>query len=243
MADYTEDYLLDKKIKIFQPVDGYRASIDAVMLAAAVDRVHSGDTILDVGSGTGAVSLCLAERFKSDAPQITGVELQPRLAELANLSAAANGFDNLHYLTCNISDCPLPNCQFAHVITNPPYAENDPASPNASKATAHNLTGFDLEGWIKFCIKKIKPQGYFYMINRAAALEDILATLHGRLGAIEVWPLYSKAGQAAKRVIVRARKDFKTPLVIHPGIVVHGEDGGYSPAAEHILREGAAWGR
>lgn len=243
MADYSEDYLLNKKIKIFQPSDGYRASIDAVFLAAAVEHIGRGDTVLDVGSGTGAVSLCLAERFKAETPQITGVELQPQLAELANLSAAANGFDNLRYLNCDISGCPLPNCCFTHVITNPPYAENDPVSPNASKAAAHNLKGFDLACWINFCIKKIKPQGYFYIINRAAALEDILAALRGRLGAIEVWPLYSKTGQTAKRVIIRARKDFKTPLILYPGTVVHSEGGGYSPAAERILRQGAALGR
>ncbi len=243
MADYSEDYLLDKKIKIFQPVDGYRASTDAVFLAAAVEHVLLGDTILDAGSGTGAVSLCLAERFKAESPQITGVELQPRLAELANLSAEANGFDTLHYLNCDISACPLPNCCFTHVITNPPYAENDLASPNASKAAAHNLKGFDLADWINFCIKKIKPQGYFYIINRAAALENILAVLHGRLGAIEVLPLSSKPGQPAKRIIVRARKDSKAPLVLHPALVTHNEDGTHSRAAERILRQGAGWGK
>ena len=50
-----------------------------------------GDAVLDVGSGTGAVALCLAERFKTLRPGITGLELQAELAELSNMSAAANG--------------------------------------------------------------------------------------------------------------------------------------------------------
>lgn len=62
MIDYTNDYLLDKKVKIFQPVNGYRASTDAVLLSSLA-QIKNGDSILDVGSGTGAVSLCLAHRL------------------------------------------------------------------------------------------------------------------------------------------------------------------------------------
>ena len=96
MADYGEDYLLDKRVKIFQPDDGYRASVDAVFLSALVGSAAPGERILDIGSGTGAVSLCLAHRFP--ACEITGLEIQPRLVELSSLSAAANGFANLRYL-------------------------------------------------------------------------------------------------------------------------------------------------
>ena len=123
MPDYTEDYLLDKKIKIFQPNDGYRAAIDAVLLSAAVEKLRPGDNILDIGSGTGAVSLCLAQRFFELAPQITGVEIQPMLAELSNMSATANNFSFLKYINADIFDCGLPFCSFAHVVSNPPYFE------------------------------------------------------------------------------------------------------------------------
>ena len=60
MAEYTNDYLLNRQVKIFQPVDGYRASTDAVILSSLVQKVKKNDKILDVGSGTGAISLCLA---------------------------------------------------------------------------------------------------------------------------------------------------------------------------------------
>ena len=57
MQPYTQDYLLDKQVKIFQPIDGYRASTDAVMVSSLVHQIKKGDKILDVGSGTGAISL------------------------------------------------------------------------------------------------------------------------------------------------------------------------------------------
>ncbi len=237
MPSYNEDYLLDKKVKIFQSDDDYRASVDAVFLSALVGRAAPGERILDVGSGTGAVSLCLAHRFPNC--QITGLELQPRLAELSNLSADANGFTNLCYLNCDIRN-PLPeieNGSFHHVITNPPYSRGEMPSPNPSKATAHNFKQFDLPSWIDFCLKKIRPQGYFYIINRAEAIDNILFCLHGKTGNISIVPLYSKAGQPAKRVLIRARKNSKAPARIMPGLIVHNEKGGYSQAAEKILRQ------
>ena len=78
----------------------------------------------------------------------------------------------------------------------------------------------------------------FYIINRAEALEDIISHISPKLGAIEVFPIYSKQGQKAKRIIVRAKKDSKTPLVVHAPIFVHNEDGSYSDKAEEILRKG-----
>jgi len=243
MQNFTHDYLLDKQVKIFQPIDGYRASTDAVMVSSLVDKVKAKDNILDVGSGTGAISLCLASRFKDLKPQIIGLEIQPELAELANLSAQANGYDDfLHYHNCDIKqklDIVKP-CSFQHVITNPPYSDHDMPSPNISKATAHNHSDFNLTEWLKFGIKMLAPQGMFYMINRAEAIDEILAVIHGRLGAIKIIPLFTKETAKAKRVMIVAKKDSHTPTEILPAFMVHTDDG-YTPKAQQILRAGMSF--
>ncbi|MBR1948775.1 MAG: methyltransferase domain-containing protein [Alphaproteobacteria bacterium] len=238
MEHIDKDYLLDKKVVIYHPKGLYKASSDAVWLASAVNKVKKGDNILDVGSGGGAVSLCLASRFRDSKINITGIELQKELVQSSNHSAEANGFDFLNYENYNIFEAKLKPCSFSHVVTNPPYSSADMLSPNVSKATAHNFKFEDLKKWLDFCIKMLKPKGIFYIINRAEALENIIAHISGRLGAIEVFPLYSKQGQKAKRVIIRAKKDSKTPLVIHSPIIVHNDDGSYSQKAEQILRKG-----
>ena len=238
MEEAEKNYLLDKKVIIYHPKGLYKASSDAVWLSSAVSKVKKGDNILDVGSGGGAVSLCLASRFKESQISITGIELQQELAKSSNKSAEANGFDFVKFENHNIFEANLKPCYYAHVVTNPPYSSEDMPSPNVSKATAHNFKFENLGKWLDFCIKMIKPQGMFYIINRAEALEDILFHIKGRLGAIEVFPLYSKLGQKAKRVIVRAKKDSKTPLVIHQPIIVHNDDDTYSSISEQVLRAG-----
>ena len=241
MIDYTNDYLLDKKVKIFQPVNGYRASTDAVLLSSLV-RIKNGDGILDVGSGTGAVSLCLAHRLQNLNPQITGLEIQPELAELSNASAQANGFSAC-FLNCDIRQkvSGLNGGSFDHVITNPPYAEKDMPSPYAGKATAHNFSDFTLTAWINICLRMTKPQGYFYIINRAEAIDEILTALHKKTGDIQIIPVFSKPQQNAKRIMIIARKASRSPAVIHQGITIHTPDGTYTPQAQNILRKGAGF--
>lgn len=240
MTNHSNDYLLNRQVKIFQPLNGYRASTDAVILSSLIDKVKPGDKILDVGSGTGAISLCLAERFKEKEPQITGLELQPELADLSNQSAAANGFRFLNYINADIraAKAPLPPCSFRHVISNPPYSDHDMPSPNQSKAFAHNHHDFNLTAWIKFCIKMAAPKGFIYLINRAEAITEILAALYGKAGNIKIIPLFSKPGQKAKRVMIIAEKDSKAPASILTGLTIHTPDGDYTSRAFQILREG-----
>ncbi len=241
MTEYTNDYLLNHKVKIFQPVNGYRASTDAVILSALPEKIKNKDRILDIGSGTGAISLCLAHRLQQYDIQIHGFELQPELTELANLSAQVNDFSHfLHYHNIDIRSNKIPEKanSFQHVITNPPYSESDMKSPNPSKSLAHNFAEFNLNNWIQFCLKMLAPFGYFYMINRAEALPQILSSLHGKAGEINIIPLYSKPQQNAKRVLVSARKNSKTPAVIKPTFIIHQDDGNYTWQAEQILRYG-----
>lgn len=238
MTEYTTDYLLNKKVRILQPVDGYRASTDAVFLASFVLRPEKGTRILDVGSGTGAVSLCLAHHFPD--LHITGAELQPELAELSQKSAELNRFANLTYVNTDIrqKNCGLQPCSFAAVATNPPYYQNTFLSPNRSKALAHAHQDFDLSGWIRFCLKMLQPFGKLYMINRVEALSETIEVLNRQAGKIEILPLYSKKGQPAKRILISAQKDSKAPLQILPPFEIHEEDGSHTVMAEKILRDG-----
>ena len=236
----THDYLLGKKVKMFQKKDGYKTSSDAVLLASMVECQKENTKILDVGSGIGGVSLCLAYRLKN--ADITGFEIQSELAELANFNAEANGFLNLKYFACDIRQKKVPCdfCSFDIVVTNPPYAKDGSVSSNKSKALAHTQNDMTLDAWLKFCLKMLRPFGRLYLIHRAEALDEILSSLIKKTGQITVLPIYSKKGQNAKRVIISAQKDSKAPLKILPPLVLH-EKQGYTPRAEAILRDGKSY--
>ena len=115
-------------------------------------------------------------------------------------------------------------------------------SPNVSKATAHNHHNFDLNHWLAFCLKSLKPFGKLYLVNRAEALSDICSFLQGKAGNITILPIYSKQEQIAKRVIVSAQKDSKAPCRILPPLIMHDTNGKYSEIGDKVLRKGLSFG-
>lgn len=78
------------------------------------------------------------------------------------------------------------------------------------------------------------------MINRADRLPEILSLLYPRLGGIKIIPVWTKAGEPAKRVIVIGRKGVRSPAVLEQGATLTDSDGRRTPAAERIMRDGAA---
>ena len=212
-------------------------AIDPVLLAAAVPA-QTGETVLDAGLGSGAASLCLLARVPGCAA--CGIELQPALAELARCNTVLNGMA-LEVVEGDLLDQPaaLRGRQFAHVITNPPYAEagGGPVSPDPQRGRAH--AGADTAAWIDACLKRLEPGGRLTVIHRADRLGTLLAAIEGRAGDVAVLPLWPRAGEAARRVILGARKGSRAPLRLLPGLVLHEADGRFTPAADAVLRDGA----
>jgi tRNA1(Val) A37 N6-methylase TrmN6 len=241
MDEISEDTVLGGRVRLYQPKDGYRAAIDAVFLAAAVPA-QSGEMVLDVGGGVGTSSLCLAARVTG--LRIFSLELQSELADLARRNIEANGaVGRVECLRGNLQTPPprLAPGSFHHVMTNPPYGEAGAgtASPLPGKEAANREGAVDLGAWMRFAVTMLRPKGTLVVVYRCDRLDDLLAALAGKVGEIVVLPLWPKSGRPAKRVLLRARKGVNSPLCLLPGLVLHEEDGRYTPAAEAILRDGA----
>jgi tRNA1(Val) A37 N6-methylase TrmN6 len=235
----SHDYLLGGKVVLKQPVDGYRAAVDAVLLAASVSIRGAKDRrILDVGAAVGSAGLCVAQRIE-DA-NVTGVELQDDLYALFCRNVAENGLqDRVTPVQGDITDRDLPLAaeSFDQVISNPPYYPGGTRPANASRATAHQEGSADLADWIGFCLKMVRQKGRITLVHRADHLDRIIALLYGRAGDMTVYPIWSKASaEAPLRVIVSARKGVASPLAMRRGLVLHDEAGVYLPEVEQLLR-------
>ncbi|MBI3446585.1 MAG: methyltransferase [Magnetospirillum sp.] len=233
----TEDQLLAGRVRLLQPEEGYRAAIDPVFLAASV-VARAGERVLDLGCGAGAASLCLLARL----PHVTvsGLELQPEMADLARRNADLNQMaDRLQVVIGSAATLPVALSGFDHVMTNPPFftAQSGTHPGLETKALSHVEGELNLTQWIRAGLALLRPKGRLTLIHRAERLGDILVALSGRgVGGIVVTPLWPKVGRHAGRVIVSARKGARAPLELRPGLVLHGEDGSYSEAAQAILR-------
>ncbi|MEX1152635.1 tRNA1(Val) (adenine(37)-N6)-methyltransferase, partial [Parvibaculum sp.] len=150
----TDDGFLGNRLKLLQPEKGYRAGLDAVLLAASVPA-REGERALEAGAGVGVASLCLAARVPG--LEVAGLELQPDLVRLAERNIERNGLSGrVSILEGDIGLSPRdlaalglePN-SFHHVFANPPFHDpaTSPAPPDAGKAQAHLTLRSDLDDW------------------------------------------------------------------------------------------------
>jgi FkbM family methyltransferase len=248
-ATLTDDAFLGGTLHMLQPKAGYRAGIDAVLLAGAAPvRASRRERVLDVGAGVGVVGLAVAQRSRRAA--VTLVERDPMLVELARGNIERNGLgDRARVIQADVSrrldDLPglRPEAEsYDHALANPPYNPEGAGtvSVEALKAAAHVMPGGNLARWARFMAAMVKPGGSATMIHRADTVAEVLWAFAGRFGGAVVLPLYPRLGKAAIRVLVQGIKGSNAALELRPGLVLHEADNRFTPQAEAILRQGKA---
>lgn len=235
-----EIYVLDRKVRLLQPECGFRTSMDSVMLAAAVPA-QDGESVLDAGCGVGGAAFCLLHRIDA---RLTGIDVNAEYIDLAVRNNALNPRQG-EFALADIREYPAPaKPVFDHIMMNPPFFEAGAhtPSPNAGRAAAngHQEEDISLAHWVHAAHRLVKSKGSMTIIYPATGVDRIVEAMGRRFGAIEIIPLWSKSGEDARRVVVRARKDRQTPARIAAGIILHNPDGSYTLEAERILRDGIA---
>jgi len=254
----TLDAFLGGRLVLLQPESGYRAGLDAVLLAATVPApAVKGEpaAIADLGAGVGAVGLAAVTRLPG--LRAVMVERESALAALARENIIRNGLDDRASVIVADLEAPARELEtvgfaadrFDYVVANPPFQiEGDGhPPPDPLKARAHVMPTGGVERWVRTMARLTRPGGTATMIHRADALPGLLAAFAGRFGALSILPIHPRAGEPAGRVIIAGRKGSRAPLSLLPGLVVHAAQGhGFSPMLEAILRHGAGldlWAR
>lgn len=243
----SDDAFLGGKLQLLQPEKGYRAGIDAVLLAASIPA-SDDESVFEAGLGTGVAAACLARRVAGVT--ITGIEIASRYAMIAEENARRNDLaDRIRVLKGDLTDSMRhddadwpPPASFAHAYANPPFFEEASvqAPADALRAQAHLLKPGALEAWVKVMSSLVRPRGTVSIIHPASSLPRLLAAMEPRLGNLTVLPMRSRREEAASRIIVRGTRGSKAPLRLLPGLVLHGgEGGGFLPEIDAVLRTGA----
>ena len=233
----TEGGLLGGKIRYRQFAEGHRSGFEPVLLAASV-KACPGERVLEAGCGAGAALLCLGHRVPGLAG--LGLEIEPNLVALANENFKINALDGL---SCICWDVERPGIEekFDHVMANPPWhGQGSPPSPDKLRALAHHAPPPLLANWVARLADCLKPLGSLTFILPAAGFAEAVAHLRAQgFGAVTVFPLWPRAGKAAKMTLISGRLGGRGPDRVSPGLILH-DAAGITPAAEAILRDGAS---
>ncbi len=220
----TNDAFLDGQLMVLQPESGYRAGLDAVVLAASLDGLPaSGACVLDLGAGVGVVGLCVAVRHPQ--ARVTLLEREPVLAGLAARNIDRNVLServqvakiDLEAAVVALDRVGISANRFDYVLANPPFLVEGRGKPppDPLRAAAHVMSAGGIERWVRFMARVTRPGGTAVMIHRVDALLELLNAFDGRFGAIEVTPICPRPLEQAVRVLVRGIKGSKAPLQLN----------------------------
>jgi tRNA1(Val) A37 N6-methylase TrmN6 len=239
MDEITRDTLLHGRVTLLQPARGFRSSLDPVLLSAFVTPPFGH--FVDIGCGTGAVAFLLAAVDLASTG--VGVEIQPRLAELAKAGRDANALgDRLAVLGADVRVAvgtpPLGRAAFDLVVSNPPFhpVDSGPPSPDAERAQANHELTLTLEEWLDAAAALVRPEGRVAVVYAAERLPVLLGTmLEKNLVPERLRLVHPHPDTAASRALVEARKGGGGPLLAEPPLVLHEPGGGYTPEVKRML--------
>jgi len=237
-AEETLDTLFEGRLKILQGKEGYRFSIDALLLAHFANP-RPRDRIIDLGTGCGVVPLVLA--FRRKAESVIGIELQPSLADLARRNVVLNGFSSrIEIREGNFKELvPEKNRgTFDLGVSNPRYRKvgSGRINPSKERALARHEILATLEDVLRTGHHLLKNKGRFCLIYPAARTADVFQLLRRfHLEPKRAQFVHSLPEDPASLLIVEALKEGKIQTQILPPFFIYQEKGEYTPQARELF--------
>lgn len=226
------DDLEYKDLKIIQNKKGFCFGIDSVLLSDFAKNVKKNAKVIDIGSGTGIISILLCGKTKLE--KIYGIEIQKEVAEMSKKSIILNELENkFEVINTDINDIfeVLNKNEYDVIVTNPPYKKIDTGARNLEikKLISRHEIKCSLEDIIEKSSKLLKSLGEFYMVHRAERLVDIMCILRKyKLEPKEIRFVHSKQNEKPVLVLVKAVKNAKEFLKIDSPLVIYNDDGDYT---------------
>ena len=229
LPDETLDDLTIGGLKILQAKNGYRFSLDPVLLNGFISGVRDC-SVLDLGTGSGILPLLLSAR--NEALSIAGVEVQQEMAERAGRTMALNGLEaSVRIIHGDIRDLPfagLKAAAFDVVTANPPYRAPDTGrvAPDDERGMArHELAG-GLGAFLRAADSMLKSGGSFYVIYLAVRLAELLTGMASfKLEPKRLRCVHSRTGQPARLVLLEGRKNGRPGMEVESPLVVYKGEG------------------
>lgn len=230
------DDLEYKNLKIIQNTKGFCFGIDSVLLSDFAKGIKKNSTIVDIGTGTGIISILLSAKI--NVKKIYGIEIQEEVANMAKRSINLNNLDDkIEIINTNIKDVfdfLEPN-KIDSIVTNPPYMKLNTGAQNEEKKKliSRHEVECTLEDIIKISYKLLKSNGEFYMVHRAERIVDILYYLRQyKLEPKVLRFIQPKENKEPNLVLIKAVKNAGYQLIIEKPLIIYNNDGSYT---EEIL--------
>lgn len=229
--DERLDDLQRNHYQIIQKKTGFCFGMDAVLLSGFV-RVKEGESVIDLGTGTGIIPILLEAKTKGK--YFTGLEIQNEIAEMASRSIILNGLESrVRIVQGDIREASriFGRASFDVVTSNPPYmvSRHGLENPDRTKAISRHEILCTLDDVIREASLLLKPEGHFFLVHRPRRLSEIICTLkqYG-LEPKRLKMVHPFVDKKANMVLIEAAKGGGVMMEAEAPIIVFKEPGVYS---------------
>lgn len=235
--DESLDDLQLKGIHVIQKKEGFRFGVDAVLLANFA-QVKNGFEVMDLCTGTGIIPFIIAG--KTGAKNISGVEIQDEMVEMANRSIQFNELqDKMKFYNGDLTDLDfVKSLPKADVVTvNPPYKLHNSGiiNPNDKMAIARHEICCTLEDVIIACRILLKDNKRMYMVHRPDRLADIITIMRKhKIEPKRIQMIHPNTKKPPNIVLVEGQRDGGAFLKWEKPIYVYNDNGGYSDQIKEL---------
>ncbi len=220
----TEDKFFNGKLTVNQYKNGYRYSVDSILLSEYI-KPHNGDKIIELGTGCAVISLILG--FKNKNINIFAVEIQKELYELAESNIKKNNMqdiikifnEDLKKVKQDLFSGPVDI-----VFANPPYRKLGSGKLNreSQKAKARHEIEADIKDVAAAAKRLLKTGGKFYAVYPAERSADIIHVMKNfDIEPKELQVIHSRINEEAKLILIMGIKKGNPGLKIPPPMFIN----------------------
>ncbi len=226
------DDLEFNNLKIIQDKNGFCFGIDAVLLSDFAKNIKRDSLVLDLGTGTGIISILLCKKTK--LKKVIGIEVQEEVYNMACRSSQLNNLeDKFEVVNENILNLEniYKNNSFDVIVTNPPYKKQNTGMTNddEKKLISRHEVLANLEDFIRVSSKLLKDKGEFYMVHRPERLVDIFYLMREyKIEPKEVRLVFSNEKNPPKMVLIKGVRNGGKCLKFRENLYVYNQDGSYT---------------
>ena len=205
----------------------------AAVLLSGFARAKKGNTVLDMGTGTGIIPILM--EAKTEASCFVGLEIQEESAEMARRSVALNGLEEkITIVTGDIKEAGslFDAASFDVITCNPPYmiGQHGLVNPEDAKAIARHEILCTLEDVIAQAAVLLKPGGNFFMVHRPFRLAEIMVLLHQyKLEPKRMQMVHPFIDKEPNMVLIEANRGGKPRMSVEKPLIIYKEPGVYMP--------------
>ena len=234
------DDLQYKDLKIIQETDGFCFGIDSILLSDFAKNIKKNSKVADLGTGTGIIGLLLCK--KTNLAEMTGIEIQEDVANMAERSIKLNNLEEkFRIINSNINEIfskkLLEKNVFDVVVMNPPYKEvgTGEINENEKKLISRHEIKANLSDFIKTASGLLKDKGELYIVHKPERMPDIIQKLReNKIEPKELRVVYSNKNSEASLILIKAVKGGKKFLKIDRPLYIYIESGKYSDEIKQI---------